>query len=797
MPSSPSRRIRSLRAEVAARVREHPVLEASVKRQHRRWQGVDSMLAAPRKRVRRRWGAAWLEWGGLRGRALTERRGVHGTARIEWDNPGNARLAVGELLGPGEGEVMIRSIVSSVSMGTERATLLGEPNMAGAWPRRPGYSLAGVVEAVGAGVDTCAPGDLVAAKGPHASRVVVPADRVFRVPERVSAAEASFLQLGIIVLHGIVRSALAPGERVVVLGRGPIGQLATQLARARGAAEVVSVAPTRSRVTASLPRFAQRVVVTSEQGDEVLDDLGADVTFEATGAPDAVFDAVRATRDGGRVVLLGSPTGITRGFDPGLLADRRVTLLGAHIDSLPLRDESARLDHRSAGEQFLAAVACGDLDVRALVSVEVDPVDAGVFYRQMASGAQPWLGALLRWDRVDADPVRTFASLPPLEAVAGRDLRGNPDARGTTQQLNLGPAMAARPRTPAARGRVGFAVVGVGGRGAEVAARVDLAHHAALVRVVDVNPDHAREAGNSLRVPWTTTLEDALTDERVDAVFVATPHHLHASPALLAIGAGKHVVVDKPLSHDVASARTIVDAARDADVLLSTWLGFRYRPRVHRARQLVDAGALGELVGANLTHYLHHPPGYWERGGGWKASRATSGGGVLMMNGIHHLDTLLWLAGQPVTEVYARQYALDPHAAVEDSVAMVLTFANGAVATVNFSSALQGLAFQTVTEHRLWGRDGHLSLADPVQYWSSREIDGRPAGRWHSMRPLPRLLPPDVELLERFSVAVLRGDPPEITGDDGLALQLVIEAAYASIDKGVPVHVDDPAGEVA
>src|SRR5262249_44774854 len=148
------------------------------------------------------------------------------------------------------------------------------------------------------------------------------------------------LQLGIIVLHGIVRGSLASGERVAVLGRGPIGQLATQFSHARGASEVISVAPSRNRVTASLLRFAQRVVVTSEDGDDVLGDLGADVTYEATGAPQAVFDAVRATRDGGRVVLLGSPTGLTQGFDPGALADRRITLLGAHIDSLPMEPRS-------------------------------------------------------------------------------------------------------------------------------------------------------------------------------------------------------------------------------------------------------------------------------------------------------------------------------------------------------------------------------------------------------------------------------------------------------------------------
>ena len=95
-----------------------------------------------------------------------------------------------------------------------------------------------------------------------------------------------------------------------------------------------------------------------------------------------------------------------------------------------------------------------------------------------------------------------------------------------------------------------------------------------------------------------------------------------------------------------------------------------------------------------------------------------------------------------------------------------------------------------LTELRIWGRDGQISLTKPFQFWSSRMIEGKYAGRWHSMQPLPTLASPDVELLERFARSIIRGEPPEVTGVDGVRLQAVIEAAYESVRLGRPVKVE-------
>ena len=163
------------------------------------------------------------------------------------------------------------------------------------------------------------------------------------------------------------------------------------------------------------------------------------------------------------------------------------------------------------------------------------------------------------------------------------------------------------------------------------------------------------------------------------------------------------------------------------------------------------------------------------------------------MNAIHYLDWLLYLSKLSVTEVSARHATLQSTIEVEDTLVMWLTFENGALATVNTSSCVQGLHQPPeLMDCRIWGTQGHLSLTPPFQLFSSRRVDGKRPERWHSLGSLPKLPSPDIEYLEHFSRAVLNGSDVEITGEDGLRLQAVIEAAYRSSREGCPIRVEYP-----
>ena len=338
---------------------------------------------------------------------------------------------------------------------------------------------------------------------------------------------------------------------------------------------------------------------------------------------------------------------------------------------------------------------------------------------------------------------------------------------------------------------VRIAIVGCGVRGADAASAVSDARGIELSAVVDASEAAAKTLGEKHRVAWTTDLTRLLSDPNLDAVYISSPHHLHAQQGIEAAKAGKHLVVEKPLAHDLAAAEELVSVAAMSGVTLVPWLGFRYLPEVDKAARLIDQGLLGNLLGGMMTHHLSKPPSYFFRGGEptWQARRATAGGGVLITQAIHYLDWLLYLGRERVTEVSARYETLDADTEVEDTVVLWIRFANGALATLNASTCVPGLyrSDQVLNEFRIWGSDGHLSLTRPFQFFSSKLVDGKHPERWHDLAPLPRMRAPGVELLERFALGLRTGKPQEITPTDGLRVQAIIDAAYRSSETGVPV----------
>jgi predicted dehydrogenase len=237
-------------------------------------------------------------------------------------------------------------------------------------------------------------------------------------------------------------------------------------------------------------------------------------------------------------------------------------------------------------------------------------------------------------------------------------------------------------------------------------------------------------------------------------------------------------------------------------VYLSTWLGYRYTPAVVKARRLIEEGLLGNLLGAHLAFFNNKPASYFAgngsgSGSNWRSRWDTCGGGILLMTGIHYLDWLLYLTSMKVEDVSARYATLHSPAEVEDSIVMWLTFANGALASTNMSSCVQG-GNTTNVELRIWGADGHLSLTPPFQFYPTRLIDGRLPERWSSLEPLPPMRFGDermhisVEYLEHFARAILNGQAPDVPVDAGLELQAIIEAAYQSSREGRPITVQYP-----
>lgn len=335
----------------------------------------------------------------IRLQGLLTRRLVRGGRRVEFIDFEIAHLEPFEYLGPARGEVEIETSFTTVSPGTERAVLCGLPGARRSFPYVPGYSSTGRVRAVGSGVRGFDVGSLVAGRVKHASADSVRADVLFPVPAGVDAESASFIELGIIVLQGIRKAGIRPGDRVAVLGQGLIGQLANRLARIQGAAEILALAPSRNREPVSTaPGGADTFVCVRDAGFDPLT-LAADVVIEAVGTPDAIALAARCARTGGRVVLLGS----SRGLSPAvrlsdLLRSRQLELCGAHISDMPERDASpGRHTYRQEGALFLDLLRSKRLDVQDLVTWRARPQECNAVYEALAEGGRHHVAIVFDW----------------------------------------------------------------------------------------------------------------------------------------------------------------------------------------------------------------------------------------------------------------------------------------------------------------------------------------------------------------------------------------------------------------
>lgn len=725
---------------------------------------------------------AWW-WFQTRKAALSRRGRIRSGWGIVWPEPGRTELLPIEVAEAGPGEVTVSLAYSAVSAGTERAQYLQLPSAEVQFPYRPGYSGAGVVVAVGRGVGHVRIGEWVAVRGaPHASVVTAPAASVHALPTGVDPAAAAFVQLGVIAAQGVARAGVARGDKVCVVGAGIVGGLAVQAALAAGATSTCVVASTRRREDVIRGAGAEAFHLAGDR--RALEAIGADVVIEASGSPEAVEVAAAAVRDGGSIVVLGSPRGVTEELGLAAVRRRGLRIIGGHVSTLGRAGDPT--GWVTAAEKYLRDLAEGRLDPAPLLTTKVAPDTVGALYRRLGRG--DWVvGALIDWHALPA--LERAASAPVLRlpklAAAGADPSRAPLRR------RLPPAGGDGDPFTDARGLLRFGLVGCGDVAVQNAAALQQAPNTKLVACYDTVPALAEDIARANDIEAADSLDELLARPDVDAVFLSVPHHLHAPLAIQALEAGKHVIVEKPPANDLQGALELRAAAAGSGLALSFCFPQRYGVVATAVRQLLEAGAIGELHGTSISYFADKTDLYWSGGfsgrsrSTWRLSRQQAGGGVLIMNVSHHFDLVRSLIGIEAESVVAAGASLDRDAEVEDTVSVAFAYENGAIGTLAASSGRRGMGGGD-SDIQLWGSDGQILMQDTLRFYSERRVGGFRPGRWHVIEPPARRNTRAI-FVSRFTTAVARGDEPDVTPDDGVAVQAFIEAVYRSIDLGTRV----------
>ena len=722
--------------------------------------------------------------------ASIRRATVFAGRAVVWPASGRAQLVPIEAPYPERGELAVELEATCISPGTERAHYLRLPNARPELPFVPGYSGAGRVLAVGAGVETFVVGDLVALpRVRHASVATVSAAAAYRVPPGIQAAEASFAYLAVIAGYGVSCGALTMGESVCVMGLGPIGAAAQRLARMRGAGSTTVVAATRRRETTAVAGGADRFLTVAADAAEI-GRLDVPLVIDATGDPDAVALAVAAAAPGGRVVLLGSSRGTPAALSVAEVRRKRLTLVGAHVSTIIKRGGTMNTDLvRDGAEAFLAGLRDGLISVVDLVGDPVDPRDADDFYRHLASSERSV--AHFDWSALPTDDRARNQRIWSRPTVRARGLTYGRAPLPPTAELAAHVTRELADPFRGSSGRLRIGLFGCGDIGIANAAAIGRAPNAELVASFDPDANLARDISARFGGRVARSPEAIFDHADVDAVFLAVPHHLHAPLAIAAAEAGLHVLVEKPLANNLASAVAIAEATRRAGVTLTTCLPFRYEPAVVAAHHLFRSGAVGQFAGATVSYRADKPASYWVSGysnrssSDWRRSRTQSGGGVLAMNLPHYIDLIRYIGGVNIESVTAVEAPGGDE--IEDAIAVAVTYCNGCVGAVTGDAAVRG---GLPTEFHLKGSEGYVTLEPTAMVYAGHTVTGLTGARWHALPVTPTV---DVRAIfvSRFATALDQGDPPDVGVEDSLAVQAFMEAAYRSSRTGERVRPAD------
>jgi predicted dehydrogenase len=309
---------------------------------------------------------------------------------------------------------------------------------------------------------------------------------------------------------------------------------------------------------------------------------------------------------------------------------------------------------------------------------------------------------------------------------------------------------------------------------------------AELVAIVDADQDRARRQADELGVNQSfDSIKAALAGADFDAVCIATPTFTHASVAVAAAHAGKHILCEKPMALTLEEAEAMIAAAQQANVVLQIAFMRRFDPAFRAAKQQIDSGAIGDPI---VVRTLTRGPGLPPR---WACDPATSIGMLAEVNS-HDFDTVRWLSGSEFTRVYAEAATLKaPQLGKEfpsfyDTAVVNLRLANGALAVIDGCCPV-GYGYDARAE--VLGSRGVLfigELRDHALVQCTREegMVSRQFTSW-AKRFEAAYLAED----EHFLSCIRTGESPAVTGEDGRRALEGVLAATRSLETNVPVSL--------
>ena len=521
-------------------------------------------------------------------------------------------------------------------------------------PLTMGYCNVGRVIAVGKGVTEFVVGDRVASNGNHAEFVCVPKNLVAKIPDNVSDEEAAFTVIGSIGLEGIRLFRPELGETVVVTGLGLIGLVVSQLLIANGC-RVVGIDFDPEKVEMAKAKGVMAINPASgvnpiKYVEEITGGVGADgvIITASTKSDEVMHQSCEMCRKRGRIILVGV-VGLNLRRDD--FYKKELTFQVSCSYGAGRYDEDyenkghdyplpyVRWTEKRNFETILQTISSGGLDVRSLITEEVDLEDYMEIYGDMRK-------------RGSIASIIKFSEHSAIERVVA--IEGNGFKPGN--------------------GKIG--IIGAGNFTSSTVVPALKKANAKIKYIASAGGLNAKILANKLGAECATSdYNEILKDPEVGMVIVTTRHNLHSRMVLESLKAGKSVFVEKPLclnKEELEEIKSVYDKT-PKDVTLTVGFNRRFSPYATKLKQLVGEGPKNIVATMNAGFI---PADMW-------VHDLEIGGGRIVGEACHFIDLCSYIAGSKVIAVCMNAMGVNPEENT-DNATILLKYENGSNAVINY-----------------------------------------------------------------------------------------------------------------
>ena len=342
--------------------------------------------------------------------------------------------------------------------------------------------------------------------------------------------------------------------------------------------------------------------------------------------------------------------------------------------------------------------------------------------------------------------------------------------------------------------KLGFGIIGIGMISETHAAALKNQEDCCLYACFNAKQEKAEKwaLDHNCKAYWN--LNDMLADSEIDAISIATPSGCHFEPALAAIRAGKHVLIEKPMEITEDRIQQLIDEAKKNNVLLSGIFQSRFHEAPRLIKKAVDDGRFGVITLADAQFKWFRTQDYYDSGA-WRGTWEVDGGGVLMNQGIHAIDLLLFIMGDPVEVTGYTATLAHERIEVEDSAAAILKFKNGAIGVIEGTTGAYPGSSKRI---EICGSKGQVILEeDSIVKWEfdkelpeDLEIRSKYASKSSSggaSDPKAISCIGHIREFADFAKAIKAETAPFIPGEEAMRSVHLIRNIYRSAETGMPI----------